>query len=116
MIETSKLTKLKLTFFKKNDCVLIHSILVLSKTIYVNIIKNKKDISLNLLNENALKADFKVAFLVVQKLIKTNEVKPINSHPKNNINVFPEITKKTILIMNRFKNKINFGTEGSYLK
>ncbi len=78
--------------------------------------KNKNDMSLNLLNENALKADFKVAFLVVQKLISTNEVSPINSQPKNNIKVLPEITKKTILIINKFKKSISLGTEGSYLK
>jgi len=39
---------------------------------------------------NALNADFKVAALVVQKLIKQKEVNPINSQPKNNIMVFPD--------------------------
>jgi len=89
---------------------------VVSNNIYVETIKNKNEISLNLLKENALKADFKVDFLVVQKLIKTNDVSPISSHPKNNMIVLPEITKKTILIINKFKKSINLGTEGSYRK
>lgn len=116
IIDNSKFKKLKVTFFKKNDCVFIHSILVVSNNIYVSTIKNRKEISLNLLKEKALKADFKVAFLVVQKLISTNEVRPISSQPKNNIKVLPDITKKTILIINKFKKRINLGTEGSYLK
>ena len=72
--------------------------------------------SLNLLNVKALNADFKVAALVVQKLIKQKEVKPINSHPKNNITVLPEATKKIILITNDNKNNKNLSTRGSYLK
>lgn len=91
----------------------MQSISVDSKSIYVTTIKNKKEMSLNLLNEKALKADFKVALRVVQKLIKTNEVNPINSQPKNNIKVLPDITKNTILIINKFKNRINLGTDGS---
>ena len=72
--------------------------------------------SLILLNVNALKADFKVDVFVVQKLIKQNEVNPINSQPKNNIMVLPDTTKKIILITNdKIKSK-NLSTRGSYLK
>ena len=65
---------------------------------------------------NALNADFKVAALVVQKLIKQKEVNPINSQPKNNIMVFPDVTKKIILITNERINNKNLSTRGSYLK
>jgi hypothetical protein len=72
--------------------------------------------SLNLLKENALNADFNVATFVVQKLIRQKEVNPINSQPKNNIIVFPDETKKIMLITNdRIKSK-NLSTKGSYLK
>ena len=50
------------------------------------------------------------------ELQKTKEVNPINSHPKNNINVFPEDTKKSILSIKRHKNNKNLSTKGSYLK
>jgi hypothetical protein len=63
-----------------------------------------------------LNADFNVAALVVQKLIKKNEVNPINSHPKNNIIVLPEVTKKIILMTNERINNKNLSTNGSYLK
>lgn len=68
------------------------------------------------MKEYALKAAFKVPTLVDQKLIRKNDVSPIISHPKNNIIKFPEDTKKTILIIKAFKNKINRSTKGSYLK
>lgn len=68
------------------------------------------------MNVNALKADLSVPTLVVQKLIKQNEVKPINSHPKNNIMVFPEVTKNIILMTNDNINKRKRSTRGSYLK
>ena len=68
------------------------------------------------MNVNALKADLRVAVLVVQKLIKQNEVKPISSHPKNNIIKFPEDTKNNILITNDNINNKNLSTRGSYLK
>lgn len=80
------------------------------------IIAKNKNISLALLNENALKADFKVLTLEDQKLIKKNDVKPIISHPKNNITKFPEHTKNTILITKEFKKSTNLSTKGSYLK
>jgi hypothetical protein len=69
--------------------------------------------SLTLLNVNALNADFKVAALVVQKFIKQKEVKPINSQPKNNIIVLPDVTKKIILMTNDNINKRNLSTRGS---
>ena len=72
--------------------------------------------SLNLLNVNALNADFKVAALVVQKLIKQKDVKPISSQPKNSIMVLPDATKKIILITNDNINSKNLSTKGSYLK
>ena len=80
-----------------------------------NMAKNKKK-SLNLLNENALKAAFKVPTLVDQKLIKKNEVRPINSQPKNITIKLPEDTNKIILIINEFRNRISLSTKGSYLK
>jgi len=88
----------------------LYEILKISK-----IAKNKNK-SLVLLNENALNAAFKVPTLVDQKLIKKNEVKPIISQPKNSITKFPDETKKTILIINKFKKIINLSTNGSYLK
>jgi len=72
--------------------------------------------SLTLLNVKALNADFKVAALVVQKLIRQNEVKPINSQPRNNIIVLPDATRNIILITKDNKNSINLSTKGSYLK
>lgn len=83
---------------------------------YINSIAKNKNKSLVLLNEYALKAAFNVPTLVDQKLIKKNEVKPIISHPKNIITKFPEETKKTILIMNKFNKINNLSTKGSYLK
>ena len=80
------------------------------------VIAKNKNKSLVLLNEKALNAAFKVPTLVDQKLIRKKEVNPINSHPKNNITKFPEETKKTILIINRFKKIIKRSTKGSYLK
>jgi hypothetical protein len=49
-------------------------------------------------------------------LIKKNEVRPINSQPKNNIIVLPEVTKKIILMTNERINNKNLSTKGSYLK
>jgi hypothetical protein len=68
------------------------------------------------LNVKALNDDFRVAAFVVQKLIKQNDVNPINSHPKNNIIVLPEVTKKIILITKDKRNNKNLSTSGSYLK
>ncbi len=72
--------------------------------------------SLNLLNEYALKADFRVATLVDQKLINKNDVNPINSQPKNNTKKLPLLTNNNILITNKFINKINLSTFESVRK
>jgi hypothetical protein len=72
--------------------------------------------SLTLLKVKALNADFRVATLVVQKLIKKKDVRPISSQPKNNIIVLPEVTKKIILITKDNINSKNLSTRGSYLK
>jgi hypothetical protein len=82
----------------------------------INNIPNKRKASLLLLNEYALKADFKVFILQTQKLIKKNEVSPINSQPKKRDTKLAELTKKIILIINRFKKTTNRSTLGSYLK
>ncbi len=84
--------------------------------VYESIIKKNKATSLTLLNKNALNAAFNVAIRVVQKFIKKNEVKPINSQPKNNITKLPAIKSKTILITNKFKKINKRSTCGSYLK
>lgn len=81
-----------------------------------NTITTKRNKSLVLLKEYALNAAFKVPTRDDQKLIKKKEVKPIISHPKNKFIKFPEETKKTILIINIFKNRTNLSTSGSYLK
>lgn len=89
----------------------------MQKTVLNNIIqKNNKLTSLNLLNVKALKAAFNVDTRVVQKLINKNEVKPINSHPKNNDITLPELTNKIILITNIFKKINKRSTCGSSLK
>lgn len=85
-------------------------------TLKINIIAKNKNKSLTLLKEYALNADFNVPTLVDQKFINKNEVKPINSHPKNNIIKLPDDTKNTILITKKFKNKTKRSTSGSYLK
>jgi len=72
--------------------------------------------SLILLKEKALKAAFNVPTRVTQKLIKKNDVRPINSQPKKIIIKLPEETKKIILIIKEHKNNINLSTNGSYLK
>jgi len=76
----------------------------------------RSETSLNLLKTKALNADFKVDILVDQKLIKKNEVKPINSQPKNKTNKLPLVTKHIILITKQFIKSINLSTFGSYLK
>lgn len=80
------------------------------------IIKIKIPKSLILLNKNALNAAFNVLIFVDQKLIKKNEVRPINSHPKNKTNRLPPKTSIHILIINKLINKNNRSTWGSYLK
>jgi hypothetical protein len=63
-----------------------------------------------------LKAAFKVPTRADQKLIRKKEVSPIISQPKKRFMRLPEETRKTILIINIFKNKTNLSTKGSYLK
>lgn len=79
-------------------------------------IPNNKDTSLNLLKTKALKAAFNVEILVDQKLIKKNDVKPINSQPKNKTKKLPLVTNIIILITKQFIKSINLSTLGSYLK
>jgi hypothetical protein len=57
-----------------------------------------------------------VLILVVQKLIKKNEVKPINSHPRKTIIVFPDDTKNNMLKIKEQRNNKKRSTNGSYLK
>jgi hypothetical protein len=72
--------------------------------------------SLVLLKEYALKAAFRVPTLVDQKLIRKKDVNPIISHPKNRLIKFPAETRKTMLIINMFKNNTSLSIKGSYLK
>jgi hypothetical protein len=83
---------------------------------YISSIAKKRNKSLNLLNEKALKADLIVPDLVDQKLIRKKDVSPINSQPKKSVIKLPDETKRIILIINKFKNKIKRSTSGSYLK
>jgi hypothetical protein len=78
-----------------------------------NTITTNKNKSLVLLKEYALNAALSVPTLADQKLIKKKDVKPIISHPRNKLTKLPEETKKTILIINIFKNKINLSIRGS---
>lgn len=76
---------------------------VSNKILYIKIIAIKSDASLNLLNENALNEALNVEIFVHQKFIKINEVRPINSHPKNKfIKLFVE-TKNIILHTKKLK-------------
>lgn len=72
--------------------------------------------SLTKLNVKALKLDFNVDLLLCQKLIKKNEVNPINSQPKNNVKKFADSTKITILKIKAFNQKINPISSASFLK
>jgi ribosomal protein S3AE len=72
--------------------------------------------SLAKLKVKALILDFKVAFLLVQKFIKKNEVKPINSHPKNKVKkLFPN-TNIIILKIKLFNQNKNLPSSLSPLK
>lgn len=82
----------------------------------MRIIAKNKNKSLNLLKEKALKADLNVPILVDQKLIKKKDVIPIISQPKNKLTKLPDDTKKTILMINIFKNTRSLSTNGSNLK
>jgi len=63
-----------------------------------------------------LKAAFNVPMRDTQKLISRNDVKPINSHPKNNIIKLLAETNTNMLIINDAKNNKKRSTKGSYLK
>jgi hypothetical protein len=58
-----------------------------------------------LLKKKALKLDFNVPRLVLQKFIKKNDDKPIDSQPKKRVNRLLAKTSKIILSMNQFINK-----------
>jgi hypothetical protein len=75
--------------------------------------KNK---SLTLLKKKALKLDLTVPRLVLQKLIKKKEDRPIDSQPKNNVNKLSAKTRIIILNMNQFINIVNISSLASYLK
>ena len=83
---------------------------------YNNTIPINKKKSLILLKENALKAAFSVPIRDTQKLINKNDVKPINSQPKNSIIKLLADTNINILIINDAKNSKKRSTRGSYLK
>mgnify|MGYP007037035758 CR=1 FL=1 len=82
-------------------------------TIKKNKIRQK---SLTLLNEKALNADFKVGLLLVQKLIRKKDVRPINSHPIIKRIILSDITSNIILNENHPRRRINLSTLGSFLK
>jgi hypothetical protein len=85
-------------------------------TLYISTRPISKKKSLTLLNEKALNAAFKVPTRETQKLMRQKEVKPIISHPKNSIIIFPDDTRISILIIKEHKKRRNLSTKGSYLK
>jgi len=82
----------------------------------IKIITTNKNRSLALLKEYALNAAFRVPILADQKLIRKNDVNPINSQPKNSTIKLPAETKNAILIINAFKKRMSLSTSGSYRK
>jgi hypothetical protein len=68
------------------------------------------------LKKKALKLDLTVPRLVLQKLIKKKEDRPIDSQPKNNVNKLSAKTRIIILNMNQFINIVNMSSFASYLK
>lgn len=83
------------------------------KVEFTTIRKMNKKTSLILLKKKALKLDFTVPLLVLQKFIKKNEDKPIDSQPKNNVNkLFPN-TKTIILNMNQLISKAKISSLAS---
>lgn len=75
-----------------------------------------KKTSLILLKKKALKLDFIVPRRVLQKLIKKNEDKPIDSQPKNKVNKLLAKTRIIILNINQFINNANKSSWASYFK
>jgi len=70
--------------------------------------------SLILLKKKALKLDLTVPRRVLQKLIKKNDDRPIDSQPKNKVNkLFPN-TSKSILNINQLINKAKISSWASY--
>jgi hypothetical protein len=84
--------------------------------LYNKIKAAKIKLSLTLLKTNALRADLSVFNLAPQKLIRKNEVTPINSQPKKSTTRLPESTNKIILLTKRSKRVTNLSIFGSYLK
>jgi len=79
-------------------------------------IKNNKKTSLALLKANAFIAAFNVPRRLVQKFIRKNEVRPINSQPKNSNIQLSDTTKRHIEITNQFKKSKKRSALGSFLK
>jgi hypothetical protein len=82
----------------------------------VTIKKENKKTSLILLKKNALKLDLTVPLLVLQKLIKKKDDKPIDSQPKNNVNKLLLKTSIIILKINQFISRVNMSSCASYFK
>jgi hypothetical protein len=82
----------------------------------VTIRKESKKTSLILLKKNALKLDLTVPLLVLQKLIKKKDDKPIDSQPKNSVNKLLLKTSMIILKINQFISKVNMSSCASYFK
>jgi hypothetical protein len=106
--------KFNTSFSIKNICQLVK----LREAVWCDIIiiKNNKQTSLILLKVKAFIADFKVPLLKVQKFIKKNENKPINSQPKNKRIELSDKTNKDILRIKKFNNNIKRSAFGSFLK
>jgi hypothetical protein len=68
--------------------------------------KENKKTSLTLLKKKALKLDLTVPRLVLQKLIRKKDDKPIDSQPKNNVNKLLLKTSIIILKINQFINNV----------
>jgi hypothetical protein len=78
--------------------------------------KENRKTSLILLKKNALKLDLTVPLLVLQKLIKKKEDKPIDSQPKNKVNRLLLKTSIIILKINQFINNVNKSSCASYFR
>lgn len=82
----------------------------------VTIKKENKKTSLILLKKNALKLDLTVPLLVLQKLIKKKDDRPIDSQPKKSVNKLLLNTSIIILKINQFISKVNISSCASYFK
>ena len=81
-----------------------------------SIMKIKRKQSLTLLKASALKLDLSTPLLVLQKLIKKKEVRPISSQPKKIVNKLSASTRHNILKINQFTKSRNESSLASYLK